>query len=222
MNLVNRHRFLFLFIAAIIIDYIPVIGIPFHWTETFFHEISHGLMALLSGGSIKSITLNYDGSGFCVSQGGVRFLVSFAGYFGSIFWGAMIYLSVDSMSPKKSHTLMGIFVVVLLISAFWAKGMSTYIILSCMIALFSLIYKATSSQALKYILQLIGLFVLLDAIRSPLVLLDGKAKGDGASLSNITYVPEVVWVGVWFLLGIGALYMVYRSSYGTKQKSLWV
>jgi len=63
MRLTPRQRLLLFIVAAFIVDYLPFINLPFLWSETFFHEISHGLAALLTGGSIDSITLNFNGAG---------------------------------------------------------------------------------------------------------------------------------------------------------------
>ena len=36
------------------------------------------------------------------------------------------------------------------------------------------------------------------AVRAPLHLIDGEANGDGADLSRILWVPEGVWIALWF------------------------
>lgn len=212
---IYRYRFAWLILAAIIVDFIPFIKLPFLWSQTFFHEISHGLAAVLTGGKIISITIDFIGSGLCVSQGGIPFVVSFAGYFGSAVWGMLIYLAADNMKPKVSHLMMALFIFVLVLTMIlWAKGISTYIVLGVMIGLFVVFLKFTAKMTLKYILQFIGIFVLLDAIRSPLMLIDGQDRGDGANLSALTYVPEIVWVSVWFFIGIGCFFIIFKTTYG--------
>jgi hypothetical protein len=221
----HKHRFAFLVAAAILVDFIPYVKLPFLWSETFFHEISHGLAALITGGRIVFITLDYVGSGLCMSQGGVPFVVVFSGYFGSALWGLFIYLAADRIKRKSAYIMMALLIIVLLTAMlFWAKGVSTYIILTIMIAMFSVFFKLASSVALKMLLQFIGMFVLLDAIRSPLVLIDGKAEGDGANLSSMTYVPEFVWVGIWFVFGLACLFMMFKYSYriNQSQRSSWL
>lgn len=209
-----HSRFALLLMAAIIVDYIPVINVPLLWSETFFHEISHGLMAILTGGNIVSITLNFDGSGYCVTQGGVPLLISFAGYSGSAAWGFLIYLLADNIKPGSAHIFMGFFIALLLISLIlWAENISTYIIMALMIGLFSAFIKYTDSKRLTLILQFIGIFVLFDAIRSPLALIDGRNHGDGAKLSDLTYVPEIIWVGIWTGLGLAMLFIMYQMSH---------
>ena len=171
-------------------------------------------MAVITGGTINSLTLNYDGSGFCVSQGGISILTTFFGYFGSAVWGSLIYLIAGNMKPRFSHGFMALFIFVLLLTlVLWAQHMSTYIILVLMMALFSVMFKFADSMALKFLLQFIGIFVLLDALRSPLALIDGQSKGDGAKLAELTYVPELIWIGLWMSLALGLLVLIYKLSY---------
>lgn len=209
----QQHEWVLFCLAAVLIDFIPFVRQPFLWIETFFHEISHGLMAILSGGEITSLTLHYDGSGLCVSRGGVSILISFFGYFGSAAWGLLIYLMADNMKPRSAHAFMGLLIVLLfLVLVLWAENVSTLIILAIMITLFSAGFRYASSKTLKSLLQFIGIFVLLDAIRSPLALIDGRDHGDGARLADLTMVPELVWVAIWMLLGLSMLYLIYRLS----------
>jgi len=91
MTLTPRQQLSLFIVLAFIIDYLPIINLPFLWSETFFHEISHGLAALLTGGTIHNITLNFNGSGVCTTSGGTRFLIAFSGYAGSALWGLLIY-----------------------------------------------------------------------------------------------------------------------------------
>lgn len=208
-----QHQWIFFCIAAIIVDFIPFVRQPFLWVETFFHEISHGLMAILTGGKVVSLTLNYDGSGLCVSQGGISFLISFFGYFGSAAWGLLVYLVADNMKQRSAHIVMGFLIATLiLVLVLWVHNTSTFIILAVMIALFSASFKFSDTKALKSLLQFIGIFVLLDAIRSPLTLIDGRDQGDGARLADLTFIPELIWVSVWMLAGLSMLFLIYHLS----------
>jgi hypothetical protein len=48
---------------------------PLRILTVFFHELSHGLMALLTGGSIQEISVVKEEGGVCKTLGGNRFLV---------------------------------------------------------------------------------------------------------------------------------------------------
>ena len=56
------------------------------------HEFSHGLAAVLTGGSIVKIEISQQIGGVCYTMGGSRLIVASAGYLGSIFWGGLILI----------------------------------------------------------------------------------------------------------------------------------
>lgn len=59
-----------------------------------FHEMSHGLMAIVTGGKVLSIEIRADEGGACETEGGMPLLIVSAGYLGSMFFGGLIlYLS---------------------------------------------------------------------------------------------------------------------------------
>ena len=57
----QKYQLYFLLVAAIIIRQIPIVSIPLNWLETYFHEITHGIAALLTGGEIIRIQLFPNG-----------------------------------------------------------------------------------------------------------------------------------------------------------------
>lgn len=67
---------------------------PIKLMVVLFHELSHGMMALFTGGKIISILITADEGGACETEGGSEALIVTAGYLGSMFVGGMIlYLS---------------------------------------------------------------------------------------------------------------------------------
>ncbi len=210
MPLTSRQQLILFIIAAFIVDYLPFINLPFLWSETFFHEISHGLAALLTGGMVHNITLSFDGSGLCTTRGGSRFLISFSGYAGSALWGLLIYSVADTLSPKNAKIMVGVMVLMLGATLLlWARDISTIIILLILLLMYALPLVKSLRFSIKFFIQLVGVFVMLDAIRSPLYLLDGRDLGDGASLAQLTGLPELFWVALWFVIAVGCLYRLW-------------
>lgn len=71
----------------------PIIQ-PIKIMVVLFHEMSHGLMALVSGGQVLRIVITADEGGACETQGGMALLIVSAGYLGSMFFGGLLlYLS---------------------------------------------------------------------------------------------------------------------------------
>jgi len=208
-----RTKFILLIILAFVIDYVPFIKMPFLWSETFFHELSHGLMALVTGGKIVSITLDYSGSGLCVYRGGIRTLVSFAGYAGSGVWGLLIYISVGyKANYKASYIALFLMLLILTVLVLWAQNISSVLILLALLSMYLGLFIKKQLSILRLLLQFVGVFVMLDAIRSPLYLLDGKNLGDGAQLSQLTWVPEIAWVLIWVATSVTCLLLAWRHT----------
>jgi hypothetical protein len=195
--------------TAIIILQLPFISIPFKWLESYFHEISHGLTALLTGGSIVQIQLFPNGAGLCTTRGGSAFFISLMGYGGAILWGCLIFYLASS--HRKIAQTFSILLIGLLASSIllWVRDLLTLFIIVVLLILVIAKLKYSSQKYLQTLLQLTGLLVLINSLMSPLYLLDGQAKGDGAALANITYIPEIIWVAIWF---IAALFATYRLS----------
>jgi len=213
MRLTPRQRLLLFIAAAFIVDYFPFVNLPFLWSETFFHEISHGLAALLTGGSIHSISLSFNGAGLCTTLGGSAFIIAFSGYAGSALWGLLIY-SVAATSSKPSAKLMLATMMIMLAATLllWARDVSTIIILIVLLLMYALPLYKSLWFSVTFFIQLVGIFVLLDAIRSPLYLLDGRDLGDGANLASHTWLPEIFWVALWFVIALSCLRMLWKSA----------
>ena len=211
-SFMQKYQFWLFLLAAVVLRQIPFISIPFNWLETYFHEISHGIAALLSGGRIIKIELFANGAGLCTTQGGNRFFVSFSGYAGAIVWGTMIYISAKS--HQRIAQILSTFIIILLFItlALWARDLLTIFICIVLLALFLLSLKTKNLKTLQLLLQLFGMVVLLNGVYSPFYLLDGRAIGDGASLANLTLLPEFVWVIIWSSLGLATLYFLAKKS----------
>ena len=204
--------FLLLTGLAFSLSFIPVLHWPFGWMETFFHEISHGLMAFVTGGAIKLIELNIDGSGLCTSAGGIRFFVSFSGYAGSALWGALIYTMADNASTKSADRIAGFILTLFAVTAlFWARDIVTWAILGVMSIPFFIILKTKDFWVEKYFMQFSGLYIVCDAVRSPLNLFYGGEYSDSKTLQGLTWLPEFVWIFIWVSIGgLTLLFLLYR------------
>jgi len=209
----GSQRFVLFVVLCVVAYYIPVLNIPLLWVEVFFHEISHGIAALLSGGSIVSIHLLFNGSGYCVTQGGNAFLIGFSGYAGSALWGLMIYLVSECLSRKASTYAVGLLVILLgLTLILWVRDLLTLLVIATLIFALGFILFNSRYKFINHVLGFLGVFVMLDAVRSPLVLLDGVSIGDGAALANSYGMPEFFWVLVWFLISLMCIYIAWRMS----------
>lgn len=212
VSLWQKHHFFILLIVAIVIRQLPLVSIPFNWLESYFHEISHGLAALATGGSVLRIQLFANGAGLCTTQGGLNFIISFAGYAGATLWGWGIYKLASAHQRAAQAFSLVVFVIIVSSIIFWGRDLLTWFILAALAALFLLTIKVSKLHYLQKLMQLFGMLILLNSLFSPSYLLDGRNLGDGAALAAMTFIPEFVWVLIWFLLALVALYSLYKSA----------
>ena len=208
----KKYQFWVFLLIAIILRQIPILSLPLNWLETYFHEISHGIAALLTGGHIVNIQLFSNGAGLCTTQGGNRFLVSFSGYTGAIIWGAMIYSSAKVHQRVAQFFSMFIILLLAITLILWARDLLTIFICLVLLILMLISIKIKNLKTVQMLLQLFGMVVLLNGLYSPFYLLDGRSIGDGATLANLTLFPEFIWVVIWSSLGLTSLYVLAKKS----------
>jgi len=208
----QKYQLYFLLVAAIIIRQIPIVSIPLNWLESYFHEISHGLAALLTGGEIMRIQLFANGAGLCTTRGGLNFIISFFGYAGATLWGWLLFKLANS-HQRTAQIFSGLMIVLLLASIiFWARDLLTIIIIASLAFMFVLTFKVRRLYYLQLLLKFFGVSILLNSLFSPTYLFDGRDLGDGAALAAMTMLPELVWVLLWCILAIIALYSLIKTN----------
>ena len=212
LTFINKYRFWLVLVIAAGIIQLPIISIPFKWLESYFHEISHGIAALVTGGSIIKIELFPNGAGLCTTQGGSRFFISFFGYAGAALWGVLIY-SIASANMRMAQ-LFSAFLALLLISSmlFWIRDLLTFVIVLFLLAIFIAKFKFSKLIYLQISLQVTGALVLLNSVKSPWYLVDGRSLGDGATLAKLTGLPEILWVLMWFILGLAGIIVLVKKT----------
>lgn len=96
-KLFSNHLFkeLTLFAIALAVVYFSWYGntlYPVRVFAVFFHETSHALTAIFTGGSISEFVVNPNISGHVRRMGGNDAIVISAGYIGTSLWGCLFYI----------------------------------------------------------------------------------------------------------------------------------
>ncbi|QYJ77491.1 M50 family metallopeptidase [Shewanella acanthi] len=208
-GLPSRGLFIIEFVLAVLLTRIPYLSLPFKWLESYFHELSHAIATVLSGGIVSHIQLFPNGAGFCFSQGGAPLFIGFAGYFGAACWGYLIYLLATwPKGIRISFAFLGGLVV--LSALFWGRDLLTLAILAMLTIVLLLPLKLSQNKILTQFLRIIGLMIMLNALTSPTALLGADQQGDGYLLSQQSWIPAWVWVGIWLLSSACALLLAWR------------
>lgn len=206
----SRSRFMLELLVAFLLTRLPFISIPFKWLESYFHELSHGIAALLTGGIVSHIQLFPNGAGFCFTQGGSNMFIAYAGYFGAALWGYVIFLLATKRSSIRfTLGLLGLTVAASLV--FWARDLLTIAILLVLTILFLLPLKLKNSSVLNTLLRILGLMINLNAMASPMVLLGLSGQGDAVMLAQLTWIPAWIWVMTWLLFSGLMLWLCWQK-----------
>jgi len=205
----SRGRFFFEIMLAFMMTRLPFISVPFKWLESYFHELSHGLASLLTGGSVSHIQLFPNGAGLCFTQGGWPVVIGFSGYFGAALWGYLIFiLATWPKGIRVSFAFLGSAVV--LTTLLWGRDLLTISILIFLAVLFLLPLKLNKNRFMSSGLRVMALMIMLNALASPTVLLGLNGQGDASMLASQTWVPAWIWVFIWLAISAWMIFMCWR------------
>ena len=180
---------------------------PLKVLTVFFHEISHGLGAVVTGGSIKEINLSPAQGGLCWTAGGWRFVVLPAGYLGSMIFGGVILVAA-SRTDFDRQIMQTLGIVLLIVSIFYVRpflsfgfgfGVATSL---GMLGLASFASKSLNDLSLKLIGLTSCLYAALD-IKSDLIDRD-IPESDASRFAELFGGTSYLWGIVWMLIAIAS------------------
>jgi hypothetical protein len=189
---------------------------PLRMLVVFFHELSHGLMALATGGRIDHIELLALEGGLCVCQGGILPLVASAGYLGSLLWGGAILLTA-SYTRWDNGVCIFLGALLLLVALLWVRPVLSFgFIFTLLIgAGLVMIGWKLHNDINDFILKVIGLTSILyvpmdifsDTLARPYL------PSDARRLAELTHVPTMVWGFIWLSIACaaGAYFLVLAA-----------
>jgi len=186
---------------------------PLKLLIVFFHESSHALIAVATGGQVLELVINPMQGGHVLSSGGNRFMALSAGYLGSLLWGSIIYLlSVRTQFDKA--IMFGLGLVILAISALFVRD--TFALgFGAIVGVVMLIMGGVAPvQVNDYILRVVGMTSMLYA---PLDIYSdtierSSLRSDAFMLAEEFGGETVVWGGVWLVLSVVIIMLTLRFS----------
>ena len=179
------------------------------------HEISHGLVAVATGGSIQRIVIEANQGGVCQCPGGNAFLTLSAGYLGSMAWGALILAGARAPGSWPRWAAGAIGVAVVVVTLLYVRNLFG--------VLFGLLFGGILFAASRYfptegtrgLLTALGLtsclYAILD-IKSDIIDRPG-ALSDARMLAQLTGVPTFVWGIVWITIALVAGVWLFIKAY---------
>ena len=218
---VDGSRLLMLFGAAVAILFLweSRVLYPLRILVVFFHEMSHALAAVLTGGEVLEISVVEQEGGHALILGGSRFWSLSAGYLGSMIWGGVLLLcSTRANLVRPTSALLG---VVLIGVALWlveptgSFGFWFAIVTgSALLFMGVKLHEGINELALSVIGLTSCLYAIYD-IKSD-ILDRPHLRSDARMLAEHTGVPTevwgVIWIGLALLMGIAFTLLAARRD----------
>lgn len=190
---------------------------PLKVLVVFFHEGSHALATLLTGGSVIAMEIVAAQGGHVLSRGGWPFVIISAGYLGSLLWGAII-LVLASRSTADRAIMAAVGLAMLALTVFFVRN-SYGMAFGCIGAALALVSAKFlpawwNDVALKFIGLVTMMYVPLDIFSDTLA--RSHLQSDARILAEYLGGPTMFWGVLWLIISVFCialtLYLSLRPS----------
>lgn len=184
---------------------------PLKLMVVFFHESSHALAAVLSGGRVTEMVVIAQQGGHVLSIGGNRFITLSAGYLGSLIWGVLIYLSAAlTRWDRGVMFVLGLFIAIITL-VFVSNAFAIIFGLTTAV-LMVLAARFLPRHINDFLLRLIGLtsmmYVVLDIYNDTIV--HAHLRSDARMLAEEFGGVTALWGWSWIALSVLAMAACFR------------
>ena len=207
-------------LSAIVLGWLGPLAYPFRLLTTIVHELSHGLVTLLTGGVFLRFVVFPDGAGMAYTAGGIRWLIIPAGYVGAALFGAA--LITLGRSHQRSRVALGVLGAALALltlryglpTVFSAQFLSGLLTVGTGVGLGALLLVAAwrvGARGSLFLLNLVAFWVGLSALGDlgtlfTVTTVSGLGDlSDAHAMARITFLPPAFWALVWVLVSSAAL-----------------
>lgn len=186
---------------------------PLKLLIVFFHESSHALMTIATGGQVIELEIDRMQGGHVISAGGNRFITLTAGYLGSLIWGVVIYLlAVGSKYDKAIMFCLGI--IIMAVTTLFVRDLFAFGF-GGLTGLFMILMGVKAPMQINdIILRVIGvtsmLYVPLDVYSDTIV--RTSLRSDAFMLAEEFGGTTVLWGTIWLLVSVVILIATLKIS----------
>lgn len=202
-------------ILALILTQLPIVGKYFAILNTMIHESGHSLMALITGGEVRRVSLLPNTSGFALTGHTSwigQVLTSLAGYvFASFFAFVFFWLVTRGQYKWMVYILMGFLLINLI---FWVRNVYGLFWIFTFGAGFLWLLRTGHDQVVHYVLLFLASLILVESVTSAfeimwISLVSPGQAGDAANLARATKIIPAPFWGILFF--VQALYFALLS-----------
>jgi hypothetical protein len=218
-KIMKQLRYFILLSALIVFCWDLPLLYPLKLLVVFFHESSHALATLLTGGTVKELVINPQQGGHVISSGGNAFIIFSAGYLGSLLWGVAIYAaSVKSLHDKLIMRLLAFSVIA--ITVIFSRSLFSWIFGLVTGAAMLLSAQYLADKYNDFVLRLIGLtsmmYAPLDIYSDTIV--RSHLHSDAYFLAQTVGGTTLLWGILWIVISVTVIF--YCLKWALKQSDV--
>jgi hypothetical protein len=200
------------FIAALWLLWTTPVVYPLKIFVVLLHEISHGMAAVVTGGTVDRILLDTRQGGATWTRGGNAFLILSAGYLGSLLWGLLLIELGGARAARARWALTTLATVLLVVAVLYVRSMFGFLFTIMFGAALLFASRRLPPVGVARVLMALGvtsaLYALLD-IRSD-VLQRPHLPSDAYMLGEMTGIPALAWGIAWIVLALVSCALALR------------
>ena len=203
MAFVKGHWQLLALVALIFVLWSTPVMVPLKIIVVFLHELSHGLAAVLTGGSIEQITISPEQGGQALTRGGSRFATLTAGYLGSLLFGmVLLFAALRSTADRAVVASLGL--LLLVVSALYLRDLFALAFCVGLAVLLLAMARWLDHRANDLVLRVIGLtsmvYVPFDIFSDTIA--RSHLQSDAWMMANEFGGATVLWGAIWLVLSL--------------------
>jgi hypothetical protein len=212
------------------VPFISSANYPLNIVQVFFHELSHGIASLVTGGNFYRMQLDFGKGGLAHTLAGNADTVAFAGYFGPTFWGLLLYLAFTRWCREHIDAIpVAAFIITVFTLLLWVRNFTTAGIVIFIGFLFFSIARMESMRQMDLAMRFLAIHLIVAGGLEPYKFYyhmemfdpatwmgwDGRVFAEGGLLS------ERQLVRVWGGLAAAALLLIFALEGSQKRNDVW-
>lgn len=177
--------------------------------NTFLHELSHAVVALIFREKVQQINLNQDFSGSCTTKVHSKFAQTCIALAGYTFTSLIAYILICNLNKEISSLFFWIFVAicVLAIIMYIRNAFGIIWVLAFTAINFLFIYIPLFKPYYNHIIYIYACIILIENLLSTFTLLyitikSPKQAGDATLLQKASKVPAIIWSLAFVIIAI--------------------
>lgn len=222
MERVKGHWQLFAITGLVFALWQTPVVVPLKILVVFMHELSHGLAAVLTGGTIEQISISAQQGGYAITRGGNLFLIQSAGYVGSLLIG--VILLVIALRSRADRIVMAVCgLVTLLVTVFYVRNF--FALAFCagtgvgMLACARFLGHNINDLALRVIGLSSLIYVPYDIFSDTIA--RSSLRSDAFMLAERVGGTAAFWGGLWLVISLGVIGLCARYGIGDNSNIDW-